>query len=307
MTYDSVLRCIYSSHSKQASQFRTWATETLFTLQMGTTEDKTELINKVLGINAQIAKSVFNSRARKFSSVYLFSLGYVKDLKNSMDLKNMEDDSIVCKYGRTNDLSRRTGEHILKYNNINGVTLKLMLYAYIEDEYGVEVEDEIKSFFNFADCKVSYENNDELVIIEPKKLKEVKLRYEALENEYSKGIEIFKKEIMRKDNEIMQKNHEIIQLKNETEIMQLKTDKKLIEAEKNNELMQIKLNNMTEMHELKLQVNQFKLDKCAQNISNKKIITKSKRKNTTITINTYTFLFNKHINIIFIILDIIYF
>ena len=275
LTYDGVLQCIYSSHSKQASQFRTWATETLFTLQMGSVEDKTELINKVLGTNAQVAKSVFNSRARKFSSVYLFSLGYVKDLKTSMDLKNMNDNDIVCKYGRTNDLSRRTGEHILKYNKINEVDLKLMLYAFIEDEYGADAEDEIKSFFNFADCKVTYENNDELVIIEPKKLKEVKLRYDALENEYSKGIEIFKKEIM-------QKNNEIIQLKNDKELIQLKSikDNELMQKDKelmqkDNELMQIQLNNMKEMCELKLQVKQFELDK---HIKNNKIIIKNKKK-----------------------------
>ena len=282
-TYDGVLQCIYSSQSKQASQFRTWATETLFTLQMGSVEDKTELINKVLGTNAQVAKSVFNSRARKFSSVYLFSLGYVKDLKTSMDLKNMDDNDIVCKYGRTNDLSRRTGEHILKYNKINGVELKLMLYAFIEDEYGAEAEDEIKSFFNFADCKVTYENNDELVIIEPKKLKEVKLRYDALENEYSKGIEIFKKEIM-------QKNNEIIQLKNDKELIQLKSDKEILILKNNNELMQkdneliqAKSNSEKEMHDLKIQLKEYELDKYKQkllevNTINKKIIVKNNKK-----------------------------
>ena len=246
LTYRGVLKCIFSSRSKKADNFIKWATETLFTLQMGSVEDKTELINKVLGTSAQVAKSVFNSRARKFSSVYLFSLGYVKDLKNSMNLKGMYDNDIVCKYGRTNDLSRRTGEHILKYNKINGVNLKLMLYAYIEDEYGMEAEDEIKSFFNFANCKLTYENNDELVAIDSKKLKEVKLRYEALENEYSKGIEIFKKEIM-------QKNYKIMQLENEKNLIQ-----------KDNELMQIKLNNITETCELKLRLKEYELDKYKQ-------------------------------------------
>ena len=275
LTYDGVLQCIYSSHSKQASQFRTWATETLFTLQMGSVEDKTELINKVLGTNAQVAKSVFNSRARKFSSVYLFSLGYVKDLKTSMDLKNMNDNDIVCKYGRTNDLSRRTGEHILKYNKINEVDLKLCIYSLLFFN--------IKSFFNFADCKVTYENNDELVIIEPKKLKEVKLRYDALENEYSKGIEIFKKEIM-------QKNNEIIQLKNDKELIQLKSDKEILILKNNNELMQkdneliqAKSNSEKEMHDLKIQLKEYELDKYKQkllevNTINKKIIVKNNKK-----------------------------
>ena len=114
-----------------------------------------------------------------------------------------------------------------------------MLYAYIEDEYGMEAEDEIKSFFNFANCKLTYENNDELVAIDSKKLKEVKLRYEALENEYSKGIEIFKKEIMQLENE-----------------------KNLIQ--KDNELMQIKLNNITETCELKLRLKEYELDKYKQ-------------------------------------------
>ena len=209
-----------------------------------------------------------------------------------MNLGNMSDDDIVCKYGRTNDLSRRTGEHILKYNKINGVELKLMLYAFIEDEYGAEAEDEIKSFFNFADCKITYENNDELVIIEPKKLKEVKLRYEALENEYSKGIEIFKKEIMQKNNEIIQlkNDKELIQLKSEKEILILKNNNELMQKDnelmrKDNELIQAKSNSEKEMYDLKIQLKEYELDKYKQqllsmevNTKNKKFIVKNKKK-----------------------------
>jgi hypothetical protein len=221
---------------------------------------------------------VFDSRSRKFSSVYLFSLGYVKDLKNSMELKDMSDNDIVCKYGRTNDLSRRAGEHILNYNKINGVTLKLMLYSFIDDEYGVEAESSIKSFFSFAGSKFQYEKEDELVIIQSNKMKEVKIRYEALENEYSKGIEIFKKEILKKENELLQVQNEMIIMKltNEKELMKRDKDNELMQKDnelmqkdnelmqKDNELMQVKLNNVTEICELKLQVKQMELNKLKQ-------------------------------------------
>ena len=39
---------------------------------------------------------------------------------------------IVCKFGFTKDLPRRTNEHLSKYNKINNVDLKLKYFSYID-------------------------------------------------------------------------------------------------------------------------------------------------------------------------------
>jgi hypothetical protein len=71
-----------------------------------------------LGVSAKIIKSVYNTISDQIPCVYLFTLGYVKDLRESMQLGDVYDDDIVAKYGFTKDLTRRIGEHIKKYGKI---------------------------------------------------------------------------------------------------------------------------------------------------------------------------------------------
>lgn len=59
-----------------------------------------------------------------------------------------EDNYIVCKYGLTNNLERRTNEHINNYGKIDNVELRLMNYCYID----------LKILFN--NHKMEYQNNN---------------------------------------------------------------------------------------------------------------------------------------------------
>jgi hypothetical protein len=122
---------------------------------MGLKEDKQKLVSNILGINAQVVKEVFNCDANTVPCVYLFTLGYVKDLRESMNIDNKYDNnSIVTKYGFTKNLARRTKEHMSNYNKINGCDLKLKHYSYIDPQYTFNGETDIKEFITSLDLKL---------------------------------------------------------------------------------------------------------------------------------------------------------
>jgi len=119
LTYEGMLRVLFASHSPNVKPFIKWATEKLFTIQIGTITQKEELVGSILGVNAKVIKEVFNADRNTLPCVYLFKLNTVKELRTSMNINNnFSDDSIIAKLGFTKDLSRRTGEHITKYGKI---------------------------------------------------------------------------------------------------------------------------------------------------------------------------------------------
>ena len=55
----------------------------------------------------------------KIPCIYVFSLGYVKELRNSMNIdKSIDDDNIVIKYGMTDNLLRCSSEHVKEYQDL---------------------------------------------------------------------------------------------------------------------------------------------------------------------------------------------
>ena len=166
LTYEGILRVLFVSRNNKTKQFIKWATETLFTIQMGHTEQKNTFISNMLGCSAKVVKEVFNADTNTLPCVYLFTLGYVKDLRKSMNIiESFSDDSIVAKYGFTKDLSRRTNEHIKSLNKIANVDIKLKYYSYIDPQYISTAETDMKELFESLNIKLNYENLEELIII----------------------------------------------------------------------------------------------------------------------------------------------
>lgn len=86
LTYEGMLRVLFISKSGNTSGFIRWACETLFTVQMGTTEQQNKLVAKVLGTSVENVIEVFNTHTNKLPVLYFFTLGYVKDLRTSMNI-----------------------------------------------------------------------------------------------------------------------------------------------------------------------------------------------------------------------------
>jgi hypothetical protein len=134
LTYKGMIRLLYCSRSKNAEKFQEWATKILFTHHMGTHKQKDELSSSLLGISSSTIKEVFRTCSNKTPVVYLFSIGSAKKLlKDDTHGK----DILLCKFGCTDDISRRTCEHENNFKKEYGdeIEFSLPLYLIIDPKY----------------------------------------------------------------------------------------------------------------------------------------------------------------------------
>jgi len=127
------------------------------------------------------------------SCIYFITLGSVKDLKTVYPLENMNDDHIVCKYGRTNDFKRRIGELINHYKKKNKIIcLEFIHCAFIDDLYASEAENDMSDIFDIGINKIPDIDENELIIIDKKKIPSVKGHYKSIQNNYGQKYENIK-------------------------------------------------------------------------------------------------------------------
>jgi hypothetical protein len=245
LTYIGILRVLFVSHSPKAHTFVKWATESLFTLQIGTQIQKDDLISSVLGVSAKVIKEVFNTDTHTLPSVYLFSIGFVKDLRESMNIhESYNDDDVVAKYGFTKELSRRTGEHIVKYSKIPNANLRLKYNSYIDPQYVSKAESDIRLFMTGLKLNHDYGNDEELVIIPNNLNKLVEHQYTMIGKNYMGHVS----ELITKIKELEDKYEKIllthkIELQNETHAREIQREKYENELlKKDIEIMKILLN-----------------------------------------------------------------
>jgi hypothetical protein len=185
LTYEGMLRLLFVSHSSKVKPFIKWATETLFTVHLGSLSQKQVLFSNVLGIDAKVIKEVFNTDRNSLPCVYLFILNTVGKLRETMKIDEKHaDNSVVAKYGFTKDLTRRTNEHISKYNKIPNVDLKLKHYSYIDPQYISNAENDIRDYMNAFKTKFDFDKEDEIVIIPTNFMKMIEKQYELIGKSY---------------------------------------------------------------------------------------------------------------------------
>ena len=243
LTYEGILRVLFVSRNNKTSHFISWATKTLFTIQLGTTKQKEELVGNILGVSAKVIKEVFNTGVNTLPCIYLFTLNTVKNLRQDMNIDNKyTDDSIVCKYGFTKDLTRRTTEHIETYKKINNVELKLKYYSYIDPQYISKGESDIRLFMNALNINFNYDNMEEIVIIPKELFHLVQKQYEMIGHNYMGHISELVTKIKDLENkyekleinhmlEMQKREHDIILLNNKLEFQKEKYEHELLKKE----------------------------------------------------------------------------
>ena len=55
LTYAGLLKVLFGSHTKSVDKFVHWATKTLFVAQMGSHNQKTNLVSNMLGVSVDAA------------------------------------------------------------------------------------------------------------------------------------------------------------------------------------------------------------------------------------------------------------
>jgi hypothetical protein len=231
LTYEGMLRVLFVSKNNKVNQFVKWATEKLFTIQMGTQIQKTELVSKILGTNATNVIEVFNTQANSIPVTYFFTLGTVKDLRKSMSINDTyDDDQIVSIYGYTKDIVRRTREHAKYYKQFKGVDLKLKYQSYVDPQYLSNAEKDISDYVDDINCRFEFKSEKEIIIVNSKQMKRFESQYKSVSKKYMGHITDLVSElnVERHKNELLVEQHknevqkyENMLLKKDLEIMKL--------------------------------------------------------------------------------------
>lgn len=216
LTYQGMLKVLFSSRTGNAESFQKWASAKLFTVQMGTIDQKQKLSSRLLGVSTDTVKSMCSKSSASISCIYLFSLGTVQQLRLTFNIPSKyEDDMLLVKYGRTEDLERRTNEHEKDYGKIEGVELRLLKYTHIDSQYISDAECDINHFLTHSNSKYDFPNRSELAIISKDKLKQVEKEYEKIRKIYAGSLN----EIIHDKDKLINEMH-TLKLTHKLEIME---------------------------------------------------------------------------------------
>ena len=178
------------------------------------------------------------------------------------------DDELLCKYGCTDDLPRRSAEHHKKFNKEFKTEIELVYFSIIEAKYIFNTETNIKQYFKSN--LVEHKNMSELIVINKKDLGQIKQHYSMIQNNYigkyeemNEKIKQLEKEIIEYKNKIILQNKEIeiIKDKHKIETLELQHKNKLIEEQYKKELQEEKHKNeiTEERHKIELQSKEIEL------------------------------------------------
>lgn len=241
ITYSGLMHVVMRSRSMEAISHRTRAIKTLFAGHLGSVESRTQLASEITGLPIVMIKQMTNATAGNLPCVYLYELGSVLQLRESMGIDaKYPDRDRVYKWGYTNNLSRRTGEHIREYAEIDGVVLKLEYQAYVDDQYVAQAEKEVRVMFANLKYKLKYKKYQELVVIPSKNLSKIKEEYGAIGKKYLVRV----RDLVQEKSEMASTHLQSI------EDMQRDFDLKIRETEARHQLEIVELQHALECKEL---------------------------------------------------------
>jgi hypothetical protein len=126
-------------------------------------------------------------------------------MRQHFNLENFKDDNDkVYKYGRTEDMARRAGEHQKKYGKLKGNTFGLTVFSYIDETYVSKAETKLRHYFDNMNVNVVDDKYNELVVMNKSKLQTMKELYNDMYIHFSGN----NKDLIQQIQEI-QLNHQI--------------------------------------------------------------------------------------------------
>lgn len=232
LTYKGLLRVLFNSRTGNAEHFQDWAEDKLFTIQMGLSDKKEVLAAAVLNTKVENIRAVFSKYSQGFSCIYLLSLGKVERLREDFGIATDIDNSLtVYKYGFTNDIKRRLGEHNRDYGKNSRVNIDLELFNYIDPKYTSEAEGDIRDMFDSFGKSLEINGRNELVALNPKEFDRIKKEYTRTGREFAGTTLELQEEVSKLKMEIVQLNltHELELLREKSEKDKYKTHAEHVE------------------------------------------------------------------------------
>jgi hypothetical protein len=236
LTYKGLLRVLIGSRNKHVDKFQDWAEEKLFTIQMGSKEQKVKLGTDLCNIPLKTYKAIFESHTSNFPSIYLLSLGKVRDLRATFGISDtIPDDSVVYKYGFTRDFARRIGEHQHVYSKLPGVTVDVKWFQNIDVKYLSDAENEVEEECSAYGTRLCVPGHKELIVLNDKQFEHMQKSYRRIGKEYAgataelnETIAALRSEIkdlqMRHKHDLLEKDMVIQRLTMQNEMSALKED-----------------------------------------------------------------------------------
>jgi hypothetical protein len=220
LTYVGLLRVLFVSRNKNATLFRKWATNKLFTIQMGTRDQKVKLGAEVLNTSPRTLKAIFDKHATTFPCIYLMSLGKVRDLRETFGIpSDKSDDSTVYKFGFSEDLARRVSEVQSEYSKFPGVTVHPAIFQFIDTKYTSEAENEVRETCSVDEVRVkkTTQGKNELIVLDDKQFANMKKMYGRIGLEFAGATLGLQKQIAELKDRIKDYENELMRLKLEIE------------------------------------------------------------------------------------------
>jgi len=187
LTYNGLLKIIFASRSGIAYRFQDWAATIIYAAHLGTTEERVDVAADIVGINAQVVKDVLTTCITSMPCVYLFNVGKVTELRKHYDELKQYRKGFLFKWGRTNDLKRRTSEHINEYGNLLSSTLQLKYFSPVDNIYEAAAEAEIRQYFQ--ERAVKFGKYKELVILDKSQIAGARRFYEEVYKRFSSEVD----------------------------------------------------------------------------------------------------------------------
>lgn len=242
LTYWGILRVLIASRSPISEPFIKWANKILFTAQMGTKAQKRKLAAHLTGLDLEAIKNMNKATSGKISCIYLFSLGTVKALRETLEIPDeYEDDEVVYKYGRTGELDKRAAQHQKTYGKMRGADLVLAYHAYVDPKYESQAETTISHTLAAMDLSYDYGSHKELIIVPKHKYEMIKEQYDFVSKKYRGSVREVIAEMEKLEHkymlELARKDIEIANA--QSEVMVARKDAEL--SEKDNEILRLKL------------------------------------------------------------------
>jgi len=154
------------------------------------------------------------------TTVYLFELGLVKDLRKTMNINNSyANNSCVCVYGITTDIEEKINEIIKSHEQINKPKLKFV--SHIDAQNTLEGKQIIEDYVDVLNLCF----NDDIIILPQKLIYQTKEKYDYISDKCRGRMSQIITKLKDKENEIMMLQKDVTM------------EQKNVEAEKQNTML----------------------------------------------------------------------
>jgi hypothetical protein len=206
LTDREMIRLLFMIKNEKTKQFVEWATDILFSIQMGTEDQKNEVVSKTLNVEKESVREIFDKTSFTMPCIYLYKLGSAKDLREIMNIDEIYADYMyVYKWGMTNNFPKTHDECVDIFAKL-GIEIKLIRCNYVDLQYATVAKTDLKNMMRMYRFDCVLDVSDECAILDDERFQMLGEQYDCISRNYNGHIH----ELIRKfkDYEHMMKQKE---------------------------------------------------------------------------------------------------